>query len=395
MKLNPVQLGDWVEERLLRGPTPQGQRRGKPPVWHWDQRDYARALRICRLRAQGVKRHSLLRALLWLEGRSIAKSKRDQQDEYERLRQDLTKEVSRLRRRLFQNVSSTLYPGGSEPLPPSEQTTLIAQIGPLDSRLEDVVGRLPEAVWAESYGLIRFASLFTEASHGKRRGRDAQRVETLRPLLRGVTAALGVSYQVPDEVLATLVDIFSGLAADPTEVDVDQAAEDVVKNGTAADFLRARVCLEQTPWLSMHPPFLINIFVDNNPQDKNSELPKLLARVISQPDFRIFYYALLMMALRRAGENAPWLKGRALEAVIALRELFARQKATQKSCPSSPRENILNAMRLVLGSEAGLSLEQRALRRKLRRSLWDHGLRSLLRSLRPRTKNPLKGCHAV
>ena len=59
-------LRDWIDEKLLPGPTRVGLGRGKGFRNDWDSLNYRRACRICRFKKEGATRFDEFRILLWL-----------------------------------------------------------------------------------------------------------------------------------------------------------------------------------------------------------------------------------------------------------------------------------------------------------------------------------------
>lgn len=99
--INERHLEEWVAEGLLPGPTPKGIRRGVPVDWDWSAESHRNAVRVCRLRATGARRHATLRVMLWLELGAPAES-------FEAIRTDVRDEFHRVTRLLVRRVTSNL-----------------------------------------------------------------------------------------------------------------------------------------------------------------------------------------------------------------------------------------------------------------------------------------------
>lgn len=106
-------LLDWVDEKLVPRPVPQsrGYRQGVQRIW--STRAYQRVLRLMKLKHQGATRHDGLRLALWLRGVEFP---------IKDIRDGLSSELSRIRKRLRRNGITYDPRAKPEPAPRTKRT---------------------------------------------------------------------------------------------------------------------------------------------------------------------------------------------------------------------------------------------------------------------------------
>ncbi len=209
-RVTPRMIRRLVDARLMRGPKPIGRERGQHPDWQWSESSFQQALRICALRAQGLKRTSEIRFYLWRQYSDIPF---DRPSDFQQLRRDVRKEFRRARNEM-RRQSTSKFDLRSE----KEISTLRAEsitkkfgelsplLGPLGFRYSDVqILPLSGSLLFGEHGTLKIGSekvsLDTAISDVLNRFGLSKEMQSLVPefpeMARGILSGLG---GVPDQI---------------------------------------------------------------------------------------------------------------------------------------------------------------------------------------------------
>ncbi len=255
IRVTPRRLRDWVEEKLVPGPKkPRGRQRGQTPDRDWPLLSYRRVLQICRLKKNGAKRLNEIRITLWMNGADLP---------FEQVQEALYSEFQRARKLARRPVTCTWDPRENSSLSPNSQAALLRQMGtPSPALLPDGYS-VPGEMMVGAYGALRY-------------GVDNN---ALRVLMTDLLRHVGLSEWVPqsfDKDTQPHELQLLGLAGSPDEI--DDAAEESIKNADAETFAAVRDWIRVFPWLVQNAFAMLSAMSSEN-SDQLEALKGPLAQV--------------------------------------------------------------------------------------------------------------------
>jgi len=207
-------LRDWIDEDLIPSPSPRGRSRGQNPDWTYPSEALPRAVRIVELRSEGIKRVTLLRLYLWVEGERF---------EVEMTQAALVSEFDRFNKRQRRAQPWEYDANTMNKFSERQRTRFLKQLGKPDCVLEDS-GFVPPTVFLQSLASV--------VHWGEHRNHQNEAADYLKSLSQSSTA-------MSSKVWAIFVDGLPGFLGSCDEI--ENSGEDILRQGcNGSDLDRSR-----------------------------------------------------------------------------------------------------------------------------------------------------------
>ncbi len=220
----------WVDARLIRGPKPIGRKRGQHPDWQWSESSFQQALRICALRAQGLKRTSEIRFYLWRQCSDIPF---DRLSDFQQLRRDVRKEFRRARNEMRRQSTSKFDPRSEKEISALRAESITKKLGEPSPLLVPLGFRYSEAETLTLLGSL----LFGEHGTLKIGSEEVSLDKAISDVLNRFGLSKEMQSLVP-ELPELARGILSGLGGVPDQI--EGSAEDAIMDADETMFNHAR-----------------------------------------------------------------------------------------------------------------------------------------------------------